>query len=309
MRTNDPHRPLPVITAGTPVLTRADGSLHIGCEPASALILQLTPPAIPRAVARLLDELRTPQTRAELAGRLRAAGLTVAAFSALLDRLVAAGKAIDPARVERSPLRVGIHGHSPLARRLADELALAGVPTAAGSLSSVLATARPLDCNLLLLTDQMVVDQAVRLALMTAGTPHLPVRVHDGIGSIGPLVLPGYSSCLRCADLHRAELDPEWPVLAARLARMPGAADPGTVALTAAIACQEIVGITARLAEPGGSPPQTLDHQLQVHVSPAGTSLLPAPAHPRCGCGASRGSGQARQRRRPLSSGQGKGLP
>ncbi|MFZ2509990.1 MAG: hypothetical protein WAW85_02715 [Gordonia sp. (in: high G+C Gram-positive bacteria)] len=287
MRPTDPHRPLPVITAGTPVLTRGDGSLHIGCEPASALILRLAPPAVPRAVAQLLDELRTPQTRAALAGRLRAAGLSAAGFTALLDRLVAAGKAIEPVRTASSTLRIRVHGHNLLARQLADELTAAGVPVATGAPgAAALASPRPLDCNLLLLTDQMIIDPAVRLALMAAGTPHLPVRVHDGIGTIGPLVLPGHSSCLRCADLHRCELDPEWPVLAARLARMPGAADPGTVALTAAIAGQEILGITARLAT-GGAAPQTLDHQLQVHTRPAGTTLLSAPPHPRCGCGAS----------------------
>lgn len=309
MKPIDPHRPLPVITAGTPVLRRGDGSLHIGCEPASALILRLAPPAVPRAVAELLDELRTPQTRAKLGGQLRTAGLTAAAFTALLDRLVAAGKAVDPLRATSNSLRIRIHGHNLLARRLGDELTASGIPVVTGTpgVAALAGRQRP-DCNLLLLTDQMVIDPAVRLALMTAGTPHLPVRVHDGIGTIGPLVLPGHSSCLRCADLHRCELDPEWPMLAARLARVPGAADPGTIALTAAITAQEILGITARLAA-GGPPPQTLNHELQVHTHPAGTTLLSAPAHPRCGCGAHTTSPWAQQRSRPLSSWQGKGQP
>jgi hypothetical protein len=28
------------------------------------------------------------------------------------------------------------------------------------------------------------------------GVPHLPVRVHDGTGLVGPLVIPGMTSCL-----------------------------------------------------------------------------------------------------------------
>ncbi|WP_024332490.1 hypothetical protein [Gordonia hirsuta] len=287
MSRSDPHRPLPVLAAGTPVLTRGDGSLYIGCEPASALILPLPPPAIPRAVALLLDELRTPQTRAAIGGRLRAAGLTVAGFTGLLNRLVAAGKAIDPAAPEPARLRVRVHGHTELADRLSAELVAVGTVVLSGGLApGALSRSGGTDGTLLLLTDRLVVDPALRLALMTAGIPHLPVRVHDGIGTIGPLVLPGLSSCLRCADLHRADLDPEWPMLAARLARLPGAAEPGTIALTAAIAAQEIAGIGARLADPAGRAPQTLDHQLQVHTRPPGTTLFSAPPHRRCGCGA-----------------------
>lgn len=280
-----PHRPLPVLTAGTPVLVRGDRSLHIGCEPSSALILRLEPPAVPQAVARLLEDLRGPVTRAQLGGRLRAAGLTTAAFAALLDRLVATGKAVDPEITQSTRLRVRIHGLGELARSLAEGLTAAGLPVTTDPLGpAALTRTRRLDCNLLILADRLLVDPAVRLALMAARTPHLPVRVLDGIGVIGPLVLPGHSSCLRCADLYRTEMDPEWPVLAARLAASPGGADPETIAVTAALACREITGIARQLAAPDGGPPQTVDHRLQVHARPAGTRLVPAPAHPRCDC-------------------------
>ena len=36
-------------------------------------------------------------------------------------------------------------------------------------------------------------------------------------GVVGPLVLPGRSSCQRCHDLHRADRDPAWPSIAAQL--------------------------------------------------------------------------------------------
>ena len=32
--------------------------------------------------------------------------------------------------------------------------------------------------------------------LHSRGVPHLPVRVRDGIGLVGPLVIPGITSCL-----------------------------------------------------------------------------------------------------------------
>ena len=51
--------------------------------------------------------------------------------------------------------------------------------------------------------------------LHAAGVPHLPVRVRDGTGLVGPLVIPGVTSCLGCADLHRSERDAAWPAVAA----------------------------------------------------------------------------------------------
>ena len=47
--------------------------------------------------------------------------------------------------------------------------------------------------------------------LHAAGVPHLPVRVRDGTGLVGPLVIPGVTSCLGCADLHRSDRDAAWP--------------------------------------------------------------------------------------------------
>lgn len=281
----NPHLPLPVLIAGTPVLTRDDGRLHVGCDPSTALIVRLEPPAVPEAVAQLLTELRRPRTRAQLGGRLRAAGLTASSFTELLDALVAAGKAAVP-DAAATPLRVRIHGCNELAYRLAIGVQAAGLVVVADPLGpSSLTRFEHLDCQLLVLADRLVVDPAVRLGLMTAGVPHLPVVVQDGAGVIGPLVLPGHSSCLQCMDLHRSAADPEWPTLAARLAAVPSGADPETVALTAMIACQEVVGLARRLADPRGAPPQTLGRILRVRPQPAGTSLVAAPQHDDCPCG------------------------
>ncbi|MFT3714379.1 MAG: hypothetical protein QM774_00095 [Gordonia sp. (in: high G+C Gram-positive bacteria)] len=275
---------LPRLRPGLPVLVRSDGRLHLGCDPADALVLNLGPEADPNGVVALLDDLQRPLTRRQLSRRARSAGLTLASFTALLDTLVAAGRAIAPEPAP-SRVRVRIHGDGALARQLTDSLAgsglLAGdVPTEPGAL----APDRRLDCNLLVPTDRPVVDPAIRLALMTSGTPHLPVVVRDGIGVIGPLVLPGMTGCLRCADLHRSDADPEWPALAARLTGAGTDADRHTVAATVAIAHHEIAGIARSLADPAAPAPQTLHHRLEVNAQVAGTRLVPAPPHARCGC-------------------------
>ena len=50
--------------------------------------------------------------------------------------------------------------------------------------------------DLVVLTDFLVSDPRVVRDLHAAGVPHLPVRVRDGTGLVGPLVVPGVTSCL-----------------------------------------------------------------------------------------------------------------
>ncbi len=42
--------------------------------------------------------------------------------------------------------------------------------------------------------------------------PHLHVGVAHDTALIGPLVVPGDTSCLRCVHLHHRDRDPSWPV-------------------------------------------------------------------------------------------------
>jgi hypothetical protein len=114
-----------------------------------------------------------------------------------------------------------------------------------------------------------------------AGVPHLVATVRGATGVVGPLVVPGVTSCLRCADLHRRDADPRWPQLAAQLT----AADPPpsgatvTCLLTAVTAAVQVLGYLD-----GAAAPAALDATLEL-VPP---DLVPrvrrwAP-HPGCGC-------------------------
>lgn len=68
-----------------------------------------------------------------------------------------------------------------------------------------------------MLSDNLVAEPRLVRDLQREGIAHLPVRVRDGTGLVGPLVIPGVTSCLRCADLHRSDRDPAWPAIAAQL--------------------------------------------------------------------------------------------
>lgn len=74
--------------------------------------------------------------------------------------------------------------------------------------------------------------------------PHLPVRVRDRSGFVGPLVIPGVTSCLSCVDRHRTDQDAAWPALSAQR-EVIGCADRPTVLATAALALGQLARVIA----------------------------------------------------------------
>lgn len=63
-------------------------------------------------------------------------------------------------------------------------------------------------------------------ALVSAVLPHLPVVVTNARLIVGPLVLPGRSTCVNCIDRHRRDADPDRPTT-------PAATPPRTSVLLA----------------------------------------------------------------------------
>jgi ThiF family len=122
-------------------------------------------------------------------------------------------------------------------------------------------------------------DDAV--ALLRLGIPHLVARVIESTGVVGPLVLPGTTSCVRCHDLHRTDRDPAWPRILAQAGRaVPGVAacDVTLAAQVAALAAQQVV------AHLDGFVPATVDGTIETSLPfglPRRRSWRP---HPACGC-------------------------
>jgi bacteriocin biosynthesis cyclodehydratase domain-containing protein len=138
--------------------------------------------------------------------------------------------------------------------------------------------------DLVVLTDALLPEPVLLAALQAAGTAHLPVRLRDGAGVVGPLVLPGRTACLRCLELHRRAREPAWPGVAAQLVGRSGRGDPACALATAALGTAQALAALDGLAGEGG--PVLLDATLEVEPR-AGTLLRrPWPAHPDCGCGA-----------------------
>ncbi|MGZ4507252.1 MAG: ThiF family adenylyltransferase [Blastococcus sp.] len=120
-------------------------------------------------------------------------------------------------------------------------------------------------------------------AVHRSGVPHLVATVRGETGVVGPLVIPGVTSCLRCADLHRRDADPRWPGLAAQLtaADPPPSGTTVTCLLTAAAAAVQVLAYLD-----GAGSPATVDATLEVRPPDLVPRVRRWTAHPACGCGA-----------------------
>ena len=119
--------------------------------------------------------------------------------------------------------------------------------------------------------------------LVRSGVPHLRVVVREATAVIGPFVLPGSTSCLRCLELHRSDRDAAWPVIAAQLAS--GGSRNGTEACDIALATLA-ASITALqvLAFIDGGTPATCNGTLEIALPDWRVRRRSWRAHPSCGC-------------------------
>lgn len=138
------------------------------------------------------------------------------------------------------------------------------------------------DADLVVLSDAVVPAPEILHELVGAQVTHLPVRVREGTGIVGPLVVPGRSSCLRCADLHRTDRDACWPLVASQLAGQGQSADLSSIQATAALATGQVL----RALTGTDAPPPTWNATLEIHSYDGVLRHRPWPPHPHCGCGA-----------------------
>ncbi|MGH3866227.1 MAG: ThiF family adenylyltransferase [Pseudonocardiaceae bacterium] len=139
--------------------------------------------------------------------------------------------------------------------------------------------------DLIVLCDVVVPEPAMVTELIGARIPHVIGYAHEGTAVVGPLVWPGRSSCLRCAELHRADLDVAWPKLAAQLVGQIPTAGLACTQLAAALITEQVL---AALAGPTAGLPAPPTWGAALELDPVRGSLRhhPRPAHPRCSCGA-----------------------
>ncbi|HWG24712.1 TOMM precursor leader peptide-binding protein [Actinospica sp.] len=120
--------------------------------------------------------------------------------------------------------------------------------------------------------------------LMADGVPHLLVRPAEDEVLVGPLVLPGRTACVHCADLRLSELDPSWPQFLAQF----GAARPGELppADTSLMLLGAAYAVQYALTHLDGREPTVLGALTSLRPPDATPLRIEIDAHPSCGCGA-----------------------
>ena len=113
-------------------------------------------------------------------------------------------------------------------------------------------------------------------------TPHLLAEVRETVGVVGPLVLPGRTACLRCLDLTRTDLDPDWPALAAQLAMPSRSRLVCDGPLAVAVAAQASLQVLALVD--GTTDPAAIGGTLELALPDWRWRRRSWKVHPDCGC-------------------------
>jgi hypothetical protein len=138
--------------------------------------------------------------------------------------------------------------------------------------------------DLVVLASTEPVDTTLRTALAGGRVAHVVAGVRETTAVIGPLVLPGHTGCLRCGDLHRADRDPAWPVVAAQLVGIRRRREEPCGVVLATVAAS--LAALQCLAHLDGRPAAATGASLELSLTDWRLRRRSWPAHPRCDCGA-----------------------
>jgi bacteriocin biosynthesis cyclodehydratase domain-containing protein len=269
-----------------PVLLRPDGAVQVGWDPRRAVLVRPPDGLAATELATLLRTMWSPTPLSELQRRALDRGLTDAdGLRNLVAQLVGAGVATECGRPRPRAASVRIHGRGPLSELLVETLRCSGARIAHSSQPHAAVSAD--DVDLVVLSDFLIADPRMVRDLHHQGVAHLLVRVRDGIGLVGPLVIPGVTSCLGCADLHRRDRDAAWPAICAQLRETVGVADRATVLATAALALSQVNRVIAAVhgqEAAATGPPQTLNATLEFDLQSGVIVTRPWARHPLCSC-------------------------
>ncbi|MFT4165958.1 MAG: hypothetical protein QM650_12025 [Microlunatus sp.] len=276
------------------LLRRDDREIQLGFDTTDAVVL-----ADPDgSLSALLTVMDGRYRRTDLATIAPQFGVSVPEFDTLLTALTSAGLLEAPGPPMHSRCTVRLVGLGPAGTQLGEQLLRAGL----GRLLVVDAEHQvpwarwPTDRDRVQRTEHwslpyvdgadltvivascLEVDRAISSTLTQADHPHLIVRPRARGAVVGPLVIPGRTSCLHCGDLARTRTDPAWPRMLAQLCRIDGDWDPLAANWAASEAATQVLGHLA--GRPVASAAATLE------LGPADWQWRRRlwPADPACGC-------------------------
>lgn len=271
-----------------PVLLRPDGAVQVGWDPRRAVLARPPGGLTAAGLATVLQSMQSPAELCELQNRAAQHGLAAAdELTTVIAGLIEAGVVSTTRRHRRRrAVSVRVHGCGPLSDLLVETLRCSDARVSHSCQPHAAVAAG--NADLMVLSDYLVTEPRMVRDLHTKGVAHLPVRVRDGTGLVGPLVIPGVTSCLRCADLHRSDRDAAWPAVAAQLRGTVGSADRATVLATTALALTQVNRVTAAVrglqAVPDPDPPPSLNATLEFDPGAGSVVARHWTRHPLCSC-------------------------
>ncbi|MBT2266928.1 hypothetical protein [Rhodococcus erythropolis] len=269
------------------VLSRPDGRLQLGWTPGRAVLLTLSAGVDARAVKSILRTMDGSKSRAAILWEASRRGIPTSVTEQFLAQLADSGF-VHVAR--RNTATVRIHGVGPLSDAVERALVTGGVSTRRSRGYRNTDVVRSWNEQLVVLADDVVTDPRLVSDLVRCGLPHISVRIRDGNGVVGPLVLPGRSSCLRCADIIRSELDPHWLHLSAQLLGSAGHAESAMIHASVALALAEIDAALGALDLPGvedlpsAATAASLSSTLEIALRPYRITTRRWPRQISCSC-------------------------
>ena len=297
----------PRVRREVPLLWRGPGVLQVGLDDGSVTVHGIGADVV--AWASRIDGTRTwPQVREALTQ----SGVHPQAARRLLAALVAAGALDDAAampdhwrwigvdeRLEalgdlaaaalclrdphaanttldrRHAVAVDVDGEGALADAVRASLAASGLALAVEpDRASIRVLARPGHPDVL---DDLAVEDYDR--------PHLVVAAHGPLGLVGPLVVPGSTSCLRCRHLHRLDADPAWATLTLQASSSARHVPvPPVDRLLARLVADHAALLVRQWADDPQDHAHWADQAIEIRLPDGQPRIQARPPHPCCGC-------------------------
>ncbi len=250
---------------GMRVATEIEDALDLPVHEARRLLRALLAAAVLDDAARIPDALRwcSQDERDCAAGRFGAALRTYRSLDDAYDALTA-----------RDRCSVAVLGTGLLADEVAASLDAAGLTVTDGP-----------HATLTILADARHPDVPAQFDHDAQQKPHLPVGVHGERATIGPLVVPGRTGCMRCAHLHRRDADSAWPLLAVQWAQaLDGAACPPIDPLLGRLAATQAALLARMWVDTPERSETWAGFALALRLPSGESTRVARPAHPLCGC-------------------------
>ncbi|MFD5028227.1 ThiF family adenylyltransferase [Streptomyces sp. NPDC058373] len=147
-------------------------------------------------------------------------------------------------------------------------------------------------------------DPAAVEQFVSSGIPHLFAGVLEATGMVGPLVLPGATTCAQCVSLDRVDRDPAWPRLITQWRASRRRPSPSCdLALATTVA-----GFAAAqaLAFLDGTLPSAAEARWELALPESAWRAVVLSPHPECPCDAVNSPDRAREPgESPTLSGEG----